>query len=256
MEARADIDGVDTWYEELGEGEPLVLLHPGGADARAWGPAIDSLMSHFRVFTPERRGHGRTPDFEGPFSFGMMAADTIAFLEQVVGGPADLVGYSAGAVVALEVALHRPDLVARLVLISGVYHRDGWIPAAIDPALPPHEAIARGYAELSPDGPDHFPVVAEKLARMNFEEPRLEAGDLGTVESRTLLMLGDDDEVVLEHAIACYRAIPDAELAVIPGTSHGLLHEKPELCNSMLVQFLVDDPVPTIAPVRRAGGPR
>jgi pimeloyl-ACP methyl ester carboxylesterase len=65
-------------------------------------------------------------------------------------------------------------------------------------------------------------------------------------------MLGDDDEVVLEHAIACYRGLPDAELAVIPGTSHGLLHEKPELCNATLLEFLVDDPVHTIAPVRRA----
>jgi pimeloyl-ACP methyl ester carboxylesterase len=255
VEARAHVNGVDTWYEGLGEGEPLVLLHPGGADARAWGPTINPLASRFRVFTPERRGHGRTPDVEGQFTFGVMAADTVAFLERVVGGPADLVGYSAGAVVALEVALRRPDLVRRLVLISGVYHRDGWIPAAIDPSLPPHEAIARGYAELSPDGVDHFPVVVEKLKRMNFGEPRLEAGDLGAVECRTLLMVGDDDEVVLEHAIACYRAIPDAELAVIPGTSHGLLHEKPELCNSVLVEFLVDDPVPTIAPVRRAGVP-
>jgi pimeloyl-ACP methyl ester carboxylesterase len=252
VEARAHVNGVDTWYEERGEGEPLVLLHPGGADARAWGPAIDPLASRFRVFTPERRGHGRTPDVEGPFTFAAMAADTVAFLEQVVGGPADLVGYSAGAVVALEVALRRPDLVRRLVLISGVFHRDGWIPAAIDPALPPHDAIARGYAELSPDGADHFPVVVEKLRRMNFEEPRLEVDDLAAVGSRTLVMLGDDDEVVIEHGVACYRAIPDAELAVIPGTSHGLLHEKPELCNSMLLEFLFDDPVPTIAPVRRS----
>ena len=66
---------------------------------------------------------------------------------------------------------------------------------------------------------------------MNWEEPTLAASDLSGMTSRTLVMIGDDDEVVLEHAIAMYRALSDAELAVGPGTSHGLLHEKPTLCD-------------------------
>jgi pimeloyl-ACP methyl ester carboxylesterase len=250
--ARIDLGGVDTWYEERGEGEPLVLLHPGGADARAWGPNVGPLAERFRVLTPERRGHGRTPDVEGPITYDLMVDDTIAFIEAVVGGPCHLVGCSAGANVALLSALRRPDLARRVVVISGVFHRDGWIPAAIDPDAEPHEAIARGHAQLSPDGPDHFPVVAAKLRRMDFEEPRLAAADLGAVGARTLVMLGDDDEVTLEHAVAMYRALPDGELAVVPGTSHGLLHEKPELCNRLLLDFLTTEPVETIAPVRRA----
>ena len=96
-------------------------------------------------------------------------------------------------------------------------------------------------------------MVSAKLARMNWEEPTLAASDLSGVTSRTLVMIGDDDEVTLEHAIAMYRGLPDAELAVVPGTSHGLLHEKPALCNTMLVDFLTTEPVPTFAPIRRAG---
>jgi pimeloyl-ACP methyl ester carboxylesterase len=64
-------------------------------------------------------------------------------------------------------------------------------------------------------------------------------------------MVGDDDEVRLEHALAMYRGIPDAELMVVPGTSHGLLVEKPDLCNNVILAFLIDDPVPTMAPIRR-----
>ena len=252
MAEYADLDGVRTWYDVHGGGEPLVLLHPGGADARAWAPNLDALSAHFHTFTPERRGHGRTRDVEGPITYELMAQDTIAFCERVVGGPAHLVGCSAGASVALVVALRRPDLARRLVLISGVFHRDGWVPSAIRPDASPPEVLARGYAELSPDGPDHFPVVSAKLAHMNWEEPTLTASDLSAVTSRTLVMLGDDDEVTLEHAIAMYGALPDAELAVVPGTSHGVLHEKPALCNSIIVDFLTTDPVPTIAPVRRA----
>lgn len=251
MAAYEELNGVRTWYDEHGRGDPLVLLHPGGADARAWGPNLDPLAERFHVFTPDRRGHGRTPDVEGPITYELMAADAIAFLETVVGEPAHLVGCSVGAGVALTVALRRPDLVRRMVLVCGVFHRDGWIPEAIDPALGPHEVLRQGYADLSPDGPNHFPVVWEKLARMNWEEPTLTDADLGQVSSRTLVMLGDDDEITIEHAAAMYRAIPDAELAVIPGTSHGLLHEKPALCNRLLVDFLTTDPVPTVAPIRR-----
>jgi pimeloyl-ACP methyl ester carboxylesterase len=249
-----ELNGVRTWYGEHGEGEPLVLLHPGGADARAWAPNLEALAAHFHVFTPERRGHGRTPDAEGPITYELIADDTIAFLEHVVGGPAHLVGCSAGASVALHVALRRPDLARRVVLVSGVFHRDGWLPSATDPDTGPHDILARGYAELSPDGPDHFPIVTAKLARMNWEEPTFTALELSGVTSRTLVMLGDDDEVTLELATATYRGLPDAELAVVPGTSHGLLHEKPAPCNTIVVDFLTTDPVPAIAPVRRASG--
>jgi pimeloyl-ACP methyl ester carboxylesterase len=243
---------VRTWYDEYGEGAPLVLVHPGGADARSWAPNLDALAAHFHVFTPERRGHGRTPDVDGPITYPLMAHDTIAFLEGVVGGPAHLVGMSAGASVALLVALRRPEFARRVVLISGVFHRDGWMPEAIDPDAGPPGVLERGYAELSPDGPDHYPIVAAKLTRLNWDEPTLAVSDLSGVTSRTLVMLGDDDEVTLEHAIQMYRGLPDAELAVVPGTSHGLLHEKPALCNSILVDFLTTDPVPAIAPIRRA----
>ena len=67
-----------------------------------------------------------------------------------------------------------------------------------------------------------------------------------------MVMQGDDDEVALEHAIALYRALPNSELAIIPGTSHGLLVEKPELCNSLILDFLCNEPVQTFAPIRRA----
>jgi pimeloyl-ACP methyl ester carboxylesterase len=251
MPGYVQLGDVNTWYDESGEGEPLVLLHPGGADARAWGPNLNALASHLHVFTPERRGHGRTPDVDGPMTYEGMAQDTIAFLERIVAGPAHLVGCSAGASVALVTALRRPDLARRLVVISGVFHRDGWNPEAIDPNAPPPDVLERGYAQLSPDGPGHYPVVSAKLARMNWEEPTLDKSELTGITSRTLVMLGDDDEVTLEHATSMYRAIPNAELAVVPGTSHGLLHEKPDLCNQLLVDFLLRDPVLTLAPVRR-----
>lgn len=191
-----------------------------------------------------RTSRGRT--FEG------MAKDTVAFLETVVDGPAHLVGCSDGATVALLVALRRPDLVRRAVLVAGVFHHSGWAPGVLDAGQAPPQFMADLYGEVSPDGRGHYPVVAAKLARMHAEEPTLVISDLGGIAARTMVMVGDDDEVALEHAIDLYRGLTQAELAVVPGTSHGLLVEKPELCNSMILDFLTTNPVPTMAPIRRA----
>ena len=82
---------------------------------------------------------------------------------------------------------------------------------------------------------------------------KLSAADLRQIAVRTLIMVADDDEVRFEHAAAMYRSMPDAELAVVPGTSHGLLVEKADLCNYLMTEFLTKDPVQTFAPIRRAG---
>src|SRR3990170_1611462 len=109
MAEYVELPQVRTWYEERGTGEPLVMLHPGGVDARAFAPNIDALAAKFWVLAPERRGHGHSPDVDGPISYDLMAADTIAFLEAVLDGPAHLLGCSDGATVALLVSLARPD---------------------------------------------------------------------------------------------------------------------------------------------------
>jgi pimeloyl-ACP methyl ester carboxylesterase len=251
----AEIAGLSTWYDERGQGDPCVLLHPGGAgvDSRALGPNVDALARTFRVYTPERRAHGRTPDADGPLGFGLMADDTIAFIHSVIGRPVYLVGSSDGAIVALEVARRRPDLVRRLVFVSGVFHRDGWEDGVLDDEPP--EFFRQSYAELSPDGIGHYDVVVAKLAAMHATEPALSPADLRKIEVRTLIMIGDDDQVRLEHAIAVYRNLPGAEFAVVPGTSHGLLVEKPALCNLIITEFLTTDPVETFAPIRRAANP-
>ena len=243
---------VQMWHAEHGQGEPLVLLHPAPVDSRAFTPNLDGLSRHFRVYTQDRRGHGHTPDPAGPLSYQVMATDTIAFLDTVVRGPAFLLGYSDGAVVALLTAMRRPDLVRRLVFAAGVFHRAGWADGVLDNDDAPPEFMRDSYAEVSPDGREHFDVVMAKLAAEHANEPALTEHDLRSITTRTLIMIGDDDEVRLEHAITMYRSMPAAELAVVPGTSHGLLAEKPDLCNQIITDFLSKDPVPTFAPIRRA----
>ena len=242
---------VDMWHDERGAGEPVVLLHGGLTDSRCFTGNLDGLADTFQLYLPDRRGHGRTPDAPGPITIELMAQDTIAFLEKTVGGPARLVGYSAGGTVALWVAMHRPDLVERLVLISAVYDVEGLIfkPQA-GGEMP--AAIVDDYAEVSPDGRDHLPVVIGKIVHSAATQPGLSPDDLCAVTARTLVLTGDDDLVTLDHTLALYRALPTAELAVLPNASHLLLMEHGGAVRDMVLKFLTTNAAPTYMPIARA----
>jgi pimeloyl-ACP methyl ester carboxylesterase len=253
MAQYVQLGAVRTWYDEHGAGDPLVLLHGGLVDARFFEPNLRPLSERFHVYTPERRGHGHTPDVEGPITYQLMADDTVAFLEQVVGEPADLVGHSDGAFIAMLVAMQRPELVNRLVMISGGYNRSGEampdMELDVDQVVP---FLGPAYGEVSPDGEAHFPVVAAKIAELARTEPNLDVSERARVRQRALVMFADDDLMTLTHAVQMYDALPDAELAVVPGTSHFLNQEKPDLVNAIVLDFLTREPVPTVAPIRRA----
>jgi pimeloyl-ACP methyl ester carboxylesterase len=242
----ATVNGVRTWYDSRGEGEPLVLLHGGFTDSRDFVISLGTLAG-FRLFLMDRRGHGHTPDVDGPVDIETLADDMIAFIESVVGEPAHLAGYSAGGVVAAAVALRRPDLVRRLVLISTALSHDGWL-LRPDPTAEMPAQIVDAYAEVSPDGREHFPVVQAKFANAAASQQALVPAG---INCPTLVMASDDDIVLMQHTIETYQAIPNAQLAIVPGTSHVLLFEKPALCTGLVADFLAGDPAP-IMPVRRA----
>jgi pimeloyl-ACP methyl ester carboxylesterase len=238
-----DAGGIRTYYETAGAGEPLILLHGGMCTAETFDGQTPALAGEYRVYVPERRGHGRTPDVEGPITYDVMAADTIAFMEAAGIQSAHLVGFSDGALVALLVALQRPDLVRRLVLIGQAVNFEHMRPemeAMMEGLsvedLPP---MLRGlYAASSPDGPEHFGVVFDKCAAMWRTDPGIDFARLEQVTSPTLVLFGDRDMISLEHAAAMQRALPAVHVGVVPGATHLLLMEKPELTNRLLLDFL------------------
>ena len=123
-----DIDGDLLWHFQGGDpmGPPTVLLHGSFSSASSWGAQVgDFADAGLRLFVPERSGHGHSPDRPGRYTFASMAQQVIAYLENVVRTPANLVGWSDGGVLALMVARRRPDLVARLVVTGSYVNRRG-----------------------------------------------------------------------------------------------------------------------------------
>jgi pimeloyl-ACP methyl ester carboxylesterase len=244
-----------TWHTTSGSGAPIVLLHGGFSDSRDFDTSLATLSDTHRVHAYDRRGHGHTADVPGPITMAALTDDAISFLTDVVGGPAVLCGYSAGGTVALHTALRRPDLVRALVLISTAYAIDGLLfaPSADAPLPPP---VRARYAEVSPDGPDHLPVVQAKIADAVSTEPGLTPTDLARITCPALIVAADDDLVTLAHTASLLSALPDARLAVLPGTSHLLLLESPEQATTLVRDFLRDlsagKPVATMMPIRRS----
>jgi len=238
-----ELPGISTWYEVEGQGEPILLLHGGFCTNETWGPQRADFAAHHRTFLPERRAHGHTPDVEGPLSYHDMAQDTIDFLSSVVGGQAHLLGWSDGGIVALLVAIERPELVRKIVVTWTHFKPAPQIgpPEGLDEPdadAPEMEIFRSMYEAAPPDGPEHWPIVVGKMAEMFRTEPDIPIEDLGRIGAPTLVLVGDDDFVPMEHTIKLYRAILNSELAVVPGTSHAHFMEKPSLVNRIVLDFL------------------
>lgn len=223
------LDDLPLWYDQCGTGDPVVLVHGAAVDSRFWKPNTDALAERFTVYTPDARGHGRTPDGPGPVTHRALAGDLAGFLTAVPRRPVHLVGHGEGAEVVLHVALRCPELVDRLVLIGCRFAPRGPRPRVDVAAL--ERALGPSY-----DCPD-YRAVAEKAATLAAQGPSVDAADTARLRPHTLVMSGDHP-VPLEHAIALYEAVPHGELAVVPGTSFFVTQQKPLLCNRILLDFL------------------
>ena len=247
--AYVDINGVRTYYEVTGEGDPVFLLHGGLCTAESWDAQTAELSKTYRVYVPEQFAHGRTRDIEGPLSYEAMAQHTIALMESLGVESAHIGGWSDGALVALLVALRRPKMVRKLILIDQYVELEkapewimpmfeNWTPAEAPPFL------RDAYCALSPDGPEHFPVVFEKLRTLWLSPTGVEIGDLAHVASPTLVLAGETGSFTFSHLGEVVAALPDVQVAMVPGTSHALVWEKPHVANLLIAEFLADEQVP------------
>jgi hypothetical protein len=238
-------------YEWDNQGEAMVLLHGGLSKTASWDYLmVPALEDEFHVFAYDRTAHGFTGDQTGSLHFEFQAKEAIAYLEDVVKEPAHLIGYSDGGIIALMVAIARPELVKSIVAIGANFHYSAPLSDFTEAKV--SEEDQAEYNLISPDAPH---TLLEKTIRMNHiwkTEPDIALSDIATIQCPVLVLAGDDDVIKHEHTIALYEALPLGQLAIIPGTSHGVVKEKPALMLAVITQFLEDLSYPdTRQPIRR-----
>lgn len=252
------INDRDLYAEIRGAGAPVLLLHGGFCSLESMRPLSDSLAPNYLVHAFERPGHGRSADIAEEYSYALGLADVIAYLDAVKLESAHIIGYSDGAILSLMLALEHPTRVRSVTAISANLDPSAFSAASGDsrliltpalreqthddgddapaPAKPDLERLH--YERLSPDGPGHADVVLNKLFRLWTTEPDIKPADLARVTAPVLIMAGDRDSIRPDHTLLIAASIPGAQLCIVPGATHGLLAEHPELISLVIRGFL------------------
>lgn len=238
-------------YEWENDGEAVVLLHGGLSKTASWDYImVPPLEDSFHIFAYDRTAHGFTGDQADSLHFEFQTKEAIAYLEDVVKEPAHLIGWSDGGNIALMVAIQRPDLVKSIVAIGANYHYSGVIQAFDEINI--SEEDQAEYNLISPDAPHTLLEKTQRMYAIWESEPMISLAGISTIQCPVLVLVGDDDVVSHSHTVELYEALPLGQLSVIPGTSHFVLKEKPDLMNAVISQFLEDLSYPiTRQPVRR-----
>lgn len=250
----APINGIEMYYEVHGrrDGVPLVLLHGGGSTIDVtFGRVLPVFAAGRRVIAVEEQGHGRTTDRDQPVTFESSADDVAALLRHLKVDKADLFGFSNGASIALQVAIRHPQLVRKLVFASAMTRKDGAHPQLwelmeqADFSNMP-QPLKDAFLRVNPD-PQKLRTMHDKdAARMrSFQDVPDDA--VRSVRAQTLIVLGDQDIVKLEHAVELTRLIPGSRLLILPGGHGDYLGEAvmtrkdtnhPELTARLVEEFL------------------
>lgn len=244
----AQIGDHRLYYETLGQGPVVVLLHGGGGDIHSsFDAQIDFLALRHQVIAVDQRGHGRSPDVPGPLTYAAMTQDTAALLRQLGVTRADLVGFSDGANIALMLAVRYPDLVRRVVASGANLDPQGLTADSFretqtsTPMEEFDEDQQKQYAEMSPDGAAHLPIFADKLRTLWLTHPtadELSPSLLQRIEVPVLVMAGDRDEIRLEHTNLIFKSLRNGRLWILPHTGHATFSLRPQWVNPMLQSFL------------------
>lgn len=250
----ASVNGIELYYEIHGEGQPLILLHGGLGAIEMFGPVLPLLAEGRQVIGVDLQGHGRTADIDRPLSFEAMADDVAALITFLGFDNADVMGYSLGGGVALQVAIRHPEVVRKLVLVSTPYEFHGWYPEVLAGMAQMSAEAAEGmkqtpmyqtYAALAPRVED-FPMLLDKLNALLTTDYDWSA-DIPNIKVPTLLVVGDADSVRTSHAVAFFELLGGgqkdagwdgsgrsaAQLAILPATTHYSIFMSPLLATTV-----------------------
>lgn len=240
-EERADLNGISLYYETYGAGDPVLVLHGGTAFIETMHHQISALAEDHFVVAPDSRAHGRSSDADDvPLTYAQMADDMIALLDLLNIERADIVGWSDGGNVGLDMTIRYPSRVNRLVTYGSNFHFSGTggeIADLADPDAVQWAPVRSFYEDVAPD-PAHWPVFLAKVLDMWRAYPTFSVADLSGIRSPVLVMAGEFDSILDAHTREMAAAIPGSSLMIVAGQNHYAPLMAPETVTPHVVEFL------------------
>jgi pimeloyl-ACP methyl ester carboxylesterase len=252
----AEVNDIRMYYEEQGQGEPLVLLHgaTGGIGFRrsAWSLLLSAFAERYRTIRLEHRGHGRTNNPAGYLAYDQIADDVAAFIAQLELAPAHVAGVSDGGIIALTLGLTRPELVRSLVCVGVNYTNDEQCKAAnamfdaevLEQEHPEFAEALAGFHD-SHHHPGYWRELVGQIKANIAGNPAFTEDDLRRIQAPTLLIAGEADPWAnLDQVLTMRRAIPHAEMLILnrigmdPIDHHCVQHTRPEVVGPVVLDFL------------------
>ena len=224
----APVNGINMYYEIYGEGPiTLVLIHGGGSTIQSsFGKLLPILAADNKILAVELQAHGRTSDRNEPESFAQDADDVAALLDYLKINKANILGFSNGASTTLQIAIRHPEIVNKIIPISGAYRRDGFIPGFFDgfehatlAHMPEH--LKADFLQVTPDS-NKLQVMFEKDVQRMKTFKDWPDDDLRSIKATALFMSSHLDVVTPAHTVQMAILVPGAQLAILPGT-HGVM---------------------------------
>jgi pimeloyl-ACP methyl ester carboxylesterase len=236
----ASVGDIRMFYAVFGEGAPVLLLHGGLANSDYWSAVIPILVAHHRqVIVADSRGHGRSTRSAQPYSYELMASDAIGLLDYLKIRKTDLVGWSDGGIIGLDIAMHHPERLRRLFAYGANSDPSGVKDIDQSANFQAFIKRARGeYAKLSPT-PDDYDAFLRQIQAMWAQQPNWTQAQLGQIKVPTAIADGAHDEAIKrEHTEYLARAIPGAKLVILPDVSHFGMIQNPQEFTAAVLSFL------------------
>lgn len=218
----ASINDVRIWYAVYGHGEPVILVHGGLANSNYWGNQVPVLAKQYRVIVMDSRGHGRSTRNRQPYSYDLMASDVLALMDFLKIKKAALIGWSDGAIIGLDIAIHHPERLTKLFAFGANSNPNGVNFEAVN--QPPFSiATARTekeYEKLS-STPKEYKNFLKQINTMWASQPHFTKQQLQSIKVPTWIVDGDHDAVIRRQDTEFMAAeIPGAGLLIQPRVSH------------------------------------
>ena len=236
----ASVNGIRLYYAIVGEGSPVVLLHSGLANSDWWGNQAKALAMHHKVILLDSRGHGRSSSSGKRYSYDLMADDVVALLDKLKIARADVVGWSDGAILGLDLAIRHAPRVGKIFAFGANTSTTGLIDGAENASTftTYFARVAQEYSKLSPT-PGEFDKFILQISKMWDSEPNWTDAQLRSIKSPVWVVDGDHEEgIKRSHSEYISATIPGAGLLILPNVSHFAPLQDPEMFNAAILQFL------------------